>query len=143
MANPLTAVIIKGNPKYVNNPQAQAFYQHIANTLTKSGVQRIIYDPGLDYTKPPMADLYIGHSRGCSRAAYVKNPQMFLKLGDPEGIMHPKDREYHQSHPTATPIPEHFVLTPEMICAIDYLVRRARIQPTTEAYPASLQWITA
>lgn len=69
------AVIIMGNPKYVDDPRvrdlAEAFYQEIKRILEKRGY-RVELDPGEPYTSPDeSAALWVGHSRGIDRLRFA------------------------------------------------------------------------
>ena len=62
-----TAVIIKGNPKFIdNNKDADSFYEEIKSFLEDLGFE-VSFDKGEPYTSPDKADLWIGHSRGADR----------------------------------------------------------------------------
>lgn len=115
-----TAVLITGNPKYVQGDykdQADAFYQSIEKELDRLGVQHS-RDPGLPYTEPDVADIYIGHSRGADRLKYVSPDSYRISLGtnDEYSINHSKDRSLYSGAPT--PDIYHFRLTPRMRQAI-------------------------
>lgn len=89
----MKAVLITGNPKYIaNNPLAINYYDEIEQFLKKQGVV-VLRDPGNDYTCPPKADFYIGHSRGAGRIRCMKKGEeyRFLRFGDPDGFIHPED----------------------------------------------------
>jgi hypothetical protein len=93
----MRAVIIEGNPKYIaGNQLAITYYNDIEKYLKKNGVTTVIRDPGDDYTCPPKADLYIGHSRGAGRVRCMKKGEeyRFLMFGDPDGIIHPDDAKW-------------------------------------------------
>lgn len=67
----LAAVIVKGNPKYINDPKikpfADKFYNRIAKILIKQGYS-VEFDDGLPNTHPNLnAQLWIGHSMGIDR----------------------------------------------------------------------------
>jgi hypothetical protein len=104
------AVLITGNPKYTNNKVAKDYYKSIVDFVNSLGVSCSV-DPGADYTCPPPADFYIGHSRGVSRIrCFRDNPDMsnrFLRFGDPGGFNHPVDSEWLKSQ-KGNPPPEHF-----------------------------------
>ena len=96
----MRAVIVEGNPKYIaNNPLATAYYDDIEKFLKQNGVSTVLRDPGADYTCPPKADLYIGHSRGAGRARCMSKGEeyRFLKFGDPDGVIHPDDAKWQAS----------------------------------------------
>ena len=69
------AVIIKGNPKYIDNPKikplADKFYSEIKSILEQLGYI-VNFDDGLSYTLPDTnAAVWIAHSRGISRLRYA------------------------------------------------------------------------
>jgi hypothetical protein len=68
------AIIIKGNANIISLPRwrskANKFYSEIEEILIKRGYS-VEFDPGLDFTKPKEADLYVAHSRGMSRLQYT------------------------------------------------------------------------
>lgn len=130
----LSAVIIKGNHKYIdNNPLATQYYHDIEAYLKQLGVNEITYDAGDDYTCPRKdADLYIAHSRGCSRDRCFEGQAdraPFVKLGDPKGVIHPKDLHWQQHvwkpGTDALPPHEHYELFQEQRAAIKHAVETA------------------
>ena len=97
----MRAVIIEGNPKYIaGNQLAIDYYNDIEVFLKKNGVSTVVRDPGADYTCPPKADLYIGHSRGAARIRCMKKGEefRFLIFGDIDGIIHPDDAKWQAGH---------------------------------------------
>jgi len=111
-----SAVIIKGNPKYLKGHEG--FYNEIKNFLESLGYS-VTLDPGTPNTSPPKADLWIGHSRGADRLEGAKPDYAaeVLGIGVPPSsensfpvINHKKD------HPSAgkTPSNFHFIFTDEM-----------------------------
>lgn len=130
----LSAVIIKGNPKYIdNNPLATQYYQAVETYLKQLGVNDIAYDAGADYTCPRKdADLYIAHSRGCSRIRCfedLKDPAPFVMLGDARGVIHPKDAHWQAhvwtSDTAALPPHEHYEFFSEQRAAVKQAVEAA------------------
>ncbi len=74
MVKPL-AIIIKGNPKYINDPKisamAIAFYLEIKRLLVAKGF-RVTFNSGTAYTTPKLtAKVWIAHSRGIDRLQYA------------------------------------------------------------------------
>lgn len=68
------AVVIKGNPKYLDDPKIQpladAFYNEIRGILEKRGFE-VEFDEGAPHTVPnKKAVLWIGHSRGIDRLRF-------------------------------------------------------------------------
>lgn len=127
------AVIIKGNPKYLNVPEATSYYAEIKEFLHQQGVTDVTFDPGDDYTCPDRtADLYIGHSRGVGRARCMSRGQeyRFLKFGDLDGYIHPVDAKWQRDVWTPgtdqQPPKEHFMFIPEQKAAILTLLNRLR-----------------
>lgn len=124
----MLGVIIKGNPKYLNE-SSDAYYREIEDYLRKSGVDKVEYDAGEDFTRPRQdADIYIGHSRGAGRFEFMRDQlkSRFLKFGVPDGIIHPKDLKWQEEvwYPgiDQNPPKEHFVFTNEQKSAIDSLL---------------------
>lgn len=120
----MKAVLVTGNPRYINKPIAVNYYKEIVNFLKSNGVDTII-DPGNDYTCPPKADFYIGHSRGASRIrCFERTAQAndFLRFGDIGGYIHPVDEEWQKSNPPSDkynpPPDEHFEFYPAQQQAI-------------------------
>ncbi len=69
------AVIVMGNPKYVDDPRvrdlAEALYQEVKRILVDKGYQ-VELDPGEPYTQPRNdAAVWIGHSRGIDRLRFA------------------------------------------------------------------------
>lgn len=103
----MKAVLITGNPKYINNSLARNYYREIIEFLQSNGVE-VITDPGADYTCPPKADFYIGHSRGAGRVRCFERTEQrndFLMFGDPDGYIHPVDLAWQNANP---PDPNRF-----------------------------------
>lgn len=113
----MKAVLVTGNPKYINKPIAVNYYKEIVDFLNRCGVDTTI-DPGDDYTCPPHADFYIGHSRGASRIrCFERTAQAndFLRFGDIGGYIHPVDEAWQKANPPNgnynPPPDEHFEFT--------------------------------
>jgi len=73
--NKKLAVIIKGNPKYIDKPEikpiADAFYLEIKKMLQVKGYH-VQYDAGEDHTVPDTkAAVWLGHSRGAGRLRFA------------------------------------------------------------------------
>ena len=78
------AVIIKGNPKYIDRPSikplADHFYNEIKIILESKGYE-VIFDSGSDYTVPDeTAVVWIGHSRGIDRLRFAKSNIKTIEL---------------------------------------------------------------
>jgi hypothetical protein len=118
----MKVVIIKGNPKFINNSVAKKYYEDIKKFLLANGVREVVFDPGADYTCPPKADFYVAHSKGVSRKrCFTDKPEtIFLKFGDPDGQIHPVDAEWQKVTPPGSGVPpkEHFELIPSQKAAI-------------------------
>lgn len=132
-----SAVIIKGNPKFIKlyKDESKNFYDNISEFLELRGY-KVEYDSGEEYTTPPIADLWIGHSRGISRLRFAPEEVKTIGLGGKslksdnfKIINHPIDDEminewYKENSSTKgmTPPKEHFIFTDEMKEAIDELI---------------------
>ncbi len=78
-----TAVIIEGNREYMSGPGKtlmDPFYNQIHSYLEQKGYS-VTRDPGLPYTSPPKADLWIGHSRGCDRLRFAPQGTKTIAFG--------------------------------------------------------------
>ena len=67
------AVIIKGNPKFVEGSQkklAEPFYNELKELLESKGYETS-FDSGEPHTTPEAADLWVGHSRGQDRLRFA------------------------------------------------------------------------
>ena len=107
----MKAVIIKGNPKFVeNNPLADKFYNELKDFLTSLGY-KISFDVGEPYTQPEEADVWVGHSRGSDRLRFASENTKTIALGIEGGINHPKDTSLL---PGQIPDEFHYILTEEM-----------------------------
>ncbi|WDS62210.1 hypothetical protein [Pseudomonas phage D6] len=121
----MKAVLITGNPKYINNEIARKYYADIVQFLQSNGVD-VTIDPGADYTCPPKADFYIGHSRGAGRIRCFERTDQFndfLRFGDIGGYIHPVDEAWQNANPPNPnkfnpPPKEHFEFTSEQQQAI-------------------------
>jgi hypothetical protein len=144
----LSAVIIKGNPKYLNTALAAQYYKDIETYLRQLGVNEITFDSGEPKTCPrPDADLYIAHSRGCDRERCMKDPKIpFVKLGDPEGVIHPADLKWHKEvfkftpGGDITPVDEHFLFFKEQREAVRHAVEAACKRNPVFVSPRSFSW---
>lgn len=114
-----TAVIITGNAQIINSAKykniATKFYKDIKEYLESKGYS-VTFDPGLEYTRPNKADLWIGHSRGASRLKYAYTGTKTLAFGDENGINHPKDTALKKGNLMND---YHFIFCKEMKEAID------------------------
>lgn len=113
----MLAVIIKGNPKFINTALAKTYYSDIEKYLKALGY-KVEFDDGADYTRPRQdADLYVAHSRGVGRFEFMeeRNKAKFVKLGSLDGAINPEDKKWQEEvwHPgIKTPPPhEHFIFT--------------------------------
>ncbi|MNQ52641.1 hypothetical protein D3C85_666650 [compost metagenome] len=144
----LSAVIIKGNPKYLNTPLAHQYYAEIETYLKQLGVNEITYDSGEPMTCPRLdADIYIAHSRGVDRERCMKDPKKpFVKLGDPEGVIHPTDLKWHNEvfkftpGGNITPPDEHFLFFKEQREAVRHAVEAACKRNPVFVSPKSFRW---
>jgi ADP-ribose pyrophosphatase YjhB (NUDIX family)/DNA-directed RNA polymerase specialized sigma subunit len=103
-----TAIIIKGNPKFIDEPEikpmADKYYNEIKKYLDEKGY-RTSFNNGEPYTQPEKADVWIGHSRGCDRLRFANRGTTLIGLGTNQPIkgcstyIHPNDSsgrsEYH------------------------------------------------
>ena len=93
-----TAVIIKGNPLYIEgNEKATLFYHELALFLQSLGFETT-FDAGEPYTQPQVADVWIGHSRGADRLRFAPVGKKVIGIGVPESeqntfliVNHPQD----------------------------------------------------
>lgn len=146
----LKAIIIKGNPKYINNTIAKGYYKSIETFLKENGVSVVEYDPGNQFTIPKLdADIFVAHSRGCERKQYMpKDKQsVFLKFGDPDGVIHPVDLKWQKEVWTKDtdlqPPPEHFLFTQDQKKAILTILDKLSKSTSLESFkqvPAFFQW---
>lgn len=134
----MLAVVIKGNPKFINNDTAKNYYKEIHDFLIDLGFT-VNWDAGADYTRPRQdADLYIGHSRGVGRYEFmeVKNKSKFLKFGDPDGIIDPVDAKWQHDNPPPTnahPPKEHFTFSDDQKRAILHKCQELHLHVSNES----------
>ncbi|MCK9352166.1 MAG: hypothetical protein WCT49_03150 [Candidatus Paceibacterota bacterium] len=106
-----TAVIIKGNPKFItDNPDADRFYCEIKRFLEGEGYS-VTFDHGEAYTQPPDADVWIGHSRGNDRLRFATGGTKTIMLSTVGGINHPEDKALSHG---VVPDKFHYILTEDM-----------------------------
>lgn len=88
----LTAVIIKGNPKRITKKTYKGIYEDLKKFLEKLGLE-VFFDDGSPYTTPPIADIWIGHSRGVDRLKFAPKETLTIKIGshDTDAINHPEE----------------------------------------------------
>jgi hypothetical protein len=112
-----SAVIITGNPAYLkNNVAAKRFYEELQKMLVhEMYIPKVTLDPGMAYTEPPKADLWIGHSRGADRLQFAPKGTFTVAIGDITGIYHPKDNTINnKSKKPVKPNKYHYALTQGM-----------------------------
>jgi superfamily II DNA or RNA helicase len=110
-----TAVIIRGNPKFVaNNAAAEAFYAKLQKHMEQQGYE-VTQDAGEPHTVPAAANVWLGHSRGVDRFRFAPDGTRTIGLGAPGGINHPDDTAME---PGDVPTAAHYKLTPAMIKAL-------------------------
>ena len=75
------AIIIKGNPKYLNKNKdiANNFYNNIKTMLEEKGY-RVKFNNGEPYTQPENADLWVAHSRGIDRLKFANKNTKTIAL---------------------------------------------------------------
>lgn len=108
--NKPTAVLITGNPQYIQgNSAASKFYDELERAIGERGFT-VTRDPGEPHTAPPVADLWVGHSRGMGRLQFAPAGTKTLRVDDylPEGHV---DAD---GNPTAS----HYQLTPELLAQL-------------------------
>lgn len=142
MRKKLTAVVIKGNPRYLggaNRAVARKFYRDVKRTLQRSGY-RVSFDPGKPFTAPKAADVWVGHSRGADRLRFAPKGTKTIALGAPgykNAVNNPLDntaKEGIGSVKGMRPNRHHFVLTPAMRSALSGKVKTsARMSNTARA----------
>jgi hypothetical protein len=111
-SNSRRAVVIKGNPKYIEgNEEADEFYAKVEEYLKELGYD-VDLDPGEPYTQPEDGyDMWVGHSRGGDRLRFA-----------PEGVKTLLLDDYEEDHaglgPDIEPGPNHYILNESMKEAI-------------------------
>jgi len=135
----MLAVIIKGNPKFINTSDAKDYYADIEAHLRGLGYE-VQYDTGKDYTRPRQdADLYIAHSRGAGRYDFMeeKNKKKFVKLGTLDGVIDPVDKKWQLANPPGGNVPpprEHFIYDEVQRATVNKMV-----EETSEVHPLIAQ----
>lgn len=117
MTSTKSVVLITGNPKHVQgNAAAEKFYREIEDVVRGTGAT-VKRDPGLAYTSPPKADVWVGHSMGVDRLRFAPKKTTTIAFGAPDAwaLRHPKDNAATFT-PGSTEKPNkwHYVLTEEM-----------------------------
>ena len=109
-----TAVIIKGNPKYIkNNNKADEFYKKLYDELVAIGY-KTTFDLGKPHTSPKPADIWVGHSRGVDRLQFAPKGTKTIALCAPDypgAINNPDDNPQKGKAPTDA----HYELTDKML----------------------------
>lgn len=105
------AIIVKGNPKYLNNekvkPLAEALYAEIKKILEEKGYA-VEFDAGKEYTQPREgAAVWIGHSRGIDRLRFAPKGVKTIEL---QTMDHGKK---YKSHDEQGLDPDHYRLSPK------------------------------
>lgn len=121
-----SAVIIRGNSIIITSKEwakiANQFYNDVKLFLESRGFT-VTFDPGLDYTTPITADLWVGHSRGASRLKFARLETVTLALGDdrPGSVNHPKDTALSKGGELNK---YHFTLSEDMEKKIDTFLQK-------------------
>lgn len=111
-----TAVIIKGNPRWINNQAANDFYNSIAELIKSRGYD-VSFDAGLPHTAPPVANLWVGHSRGADRLRFAPAVTKTINLSEfehPVAVAHATSQRGLSDGERSAPPVEHFQVTDEM-----------------------------
>jgi superfamily II DNA or RNA helicase len=127
-----TAVIIRGNPKFIaDNPAAEDFYAKLQKHMEQQGYS-VTQDAGEPKTVPAAANVWLGHSRGVDRFRFAPEGTRTIGLGAPDGINHPDDTAMK---PGDVPTAAHYKLTPEMLAALSAKLQKQADLPA--AHPAN------
>jgi len=109
--NKPTAVIIKGNPKFIkDNPVADDFYSSMKDYLEDIGYS-VSMDPGKPYTSPETADLWVGHSRGIDRLRFAPDGVSTVKADNYQDWDMDNPNDYDED---GNPKSKHYELTTEL-----------------------------
>ncbi len=139
-----SAIIIKGNSALIeNNERADIFYKELSSFLEELGFD-VQFDAGEPYTTPPLADLWIGHSRGSDRLRFAPPETLVLGIGVPDSegennfpvVNHPDDEMVKRKYSLGVVIDgkvgielddaNHYVLTGDMRLAIEEIIKRGK-----------------
>lgn len=142
----MLAVIVKGNPKFLNTPLAKQYYKDIEVHLKKLGYT-VVYDNGRAYTRPRQdADLYVAHSRGTDRFEFMtpENQQRFVMLGVPEGVIADDDKVWQDTlgQPGVSPTPpdSHFIYSDKQREAVEKMSDVAKHTLSSESRNPWVAW---
>jgi len=134
-----SAVLIKGNPvHFPSDGTADRFYQKIRQHLASRGYSVSDHD-GSDHSEPPLANVWVGHSRGAGRFDYAPPGVLTIPIGSHRAgaINHPDDKSF-----SGGPVgPAHFIFDSAMATALDARLGRktaalnedVRLQPHQKA----------
>tara|TARA_B100000123_G_C25739526_1_gene433123 strand:- start:979 stop:1404 length:426 start_codon:yes stop_codon:yes gene_type:complete len=118
----ITAVVIKGNPKYLSKfpDQSRKFYNDIRDFLVSLGY-KVSFDEGKPFTQPKKANIWVAHSRAADRLRYAPDGTKTIAFGSIpmkgdswKTINHPEDNKELNSDQEYEPTEEHFIFTVEM-----------------------------
>lgn len=126
--NKPTAIIIKGNPKFIeNNIGADNFYREIKTFLKTLGYA-VAFDAGEPHSLPEKADLWIGHSRGVDRLRFAPEGTYILAFGSShqDAVNHPDDNSTQKYLSDVVPNKFHYEFTEEMKCSILEVTERIK-----------------
>lgn len=124
------AVIIKGNPKFIEGPHkeyADKFYGQLHDHIKNKGFD-VEFHAGEPYTTPPPADLWVGHSRGADRLRFAAPDTKTIALGSsrPGAVNHPDDTVMG---PGQEPTLAHYQFTDEMRKELDNTADQIKERP--------------
>lgn len=124
------AIIVKGNPKYINDPKiskmANYFYDDIKNRLELLGYN-VEFDEGKAYASPSeKASVWIGHSMGIDRLQYAPKNIKTIALITKDNLEHllknvKTDEDIKKVYDQNGFDPKHYELSNEDIKNIDSL----------------------
>lgn len=120
---PRLAVIIKGNPKYIEKPivelMANSFYNGIKVMLERKGF-RVTFDAGEPFSTPDeSAYVWIAHSRGIDRLRFAPSHIKTIALQTED---HKKNYKNTQQDRDRSGVdPDHYILSDQDIRAINAL----------------------
>ena len=136
---PPLAVVVKGNPKYLDDPtvkpMADKFYDEIKKILEARGFT-VKFDPGEEYTSPDdTAQVWVGHSRGIDRLRFAPPGITTIELNTRAGNSKPapelRDAMRHN--------PEHYKLSDDDLKKLSTLVPQPNIIDHSKIRP--ITWV--
>lgn len=115
-----TVVILANTPKFVRGDLATSYYTELVKLVEWLGCKAILHEPGEVIGEE--FQVLVAHGKRCDTLP-VDNHRISVKLGHPDGVIHPVDMDWQLNGSRGVPPVEHFILTSEQMNAVQEAVK--------------------